>query len=304
MGPVKIIQYLGKGLRAGYPVSRLLRTKGPRPGTESLGSPEKGLSREVQYALQVAENYLNQLGSHGITVRGKQILELGPGRSLGTALLLACHGARVTAVEPDPAPWDPDYHPRFYAAMLERLSGPGTSLDLDSLQMTVEQGRIPKEAVRLVRGNLLQARGIGPESQDAVFSNAVLEHVAQLPETLAELARVTRPGGLGFHQIDFRFHPRESDPLRFLLFSPAKYERLRSFTGRGCGSCLRLSQYERLFAEAGFRILRREVTQRIEPEYLERFRRRLKRRRNSLYRDWPKEDLEILSARLEVVREG
>lgn len=44
------------------------------------------------------------------------------------------------------------------------------------------------------------------ESVDFILSNAVMEHVANLPETYAATSRWLRPGGYASHQIDFRSH--------------------------------------------------------------------------------------------------
>jgi SAM-dependent methyltransferase len=44
---------------------------------------------------------------------------------------------------------------------------------------------------------------------DAVFTNQVLEHVTNLDETLAEVRRVLRPGGVSLHSFPARYRPVE-----------------------------------------------------------------------------------------------
>lgn len=44
------------------------------------------------------------------------------------------------------------------------------------------------------------------ESVDFILTNAVMEHVADLPATYAAMSRWLRPGGYASHQIDFRSH--------------------------------------------------------------------------------------------------
>lgn len=60
---------------------------------------------------------------------------------------------------------------------------------------------------------------IGNASLDAVITQGVLEHVPDLPATLAEIDRVLRPGGLVYHEIPFiqGFHGSPSDYRRFTL---------------------------------------------------------------------------------------
>ena len=303
MDPVRIVSNLSRRLLAGYPVFRQFLLNNLWPHTEACRN-RGSVADDVDYAFQVAGNYLEQLAARRVSVRGARVLELGAGRNLGASLLLACHGARVVAVEPQPAPWDPDYHPRFLAALLERLADQGGSPDPAPLELTLGRNRVPEEAVRLVPSTLLQAGPLEPDSFDLVLSNAVLEHVSRIGETLAELARITRPGGLGFHQIDLRFHSLLSDPLRFLLYSEARYERIRRYTGGRCGSNLRLSQYLELFGKAGFQLLDQSVNLEADPDYLDGIRKKLGRKRNSPFRDWPARDLAVLSARVEVVKPG
>ncbi len=303
MDPVKIASNMARGILAGYPffhhfIKNNLRTRfqrGPNPET---------ITDDLAYTVQVADHYLDHLAAHQTSIRGKRVLELGPGKNLGTPLLLACHGAEVVAVEPKADPWDQGYHPRFYSALLDWLVQNRSSLDLAPLERVVREERISGGAVELIRGTLLKSAVIGPDSVDVVFSNAVLEHVFDLRATLAKLARITSPGGLGFHQIDFQFHSFGPDPLRFLLFPEKKYRKLREYTAGECGSRLRFSQYKDFFLEAGFDIVGQEVNLGADPAYLEKFRKRLSRRKNSPYRGWPAQDLAVLSARIEVARPG
>jgi SAM-dependent methyltransferase len=56
-------------------------------------------------------------------------------------------------------------------------------------------------------------------SLDGVITQGVLEHVAGLAATLAEIDRVLRPGGLVYHEIPFiqGFHNSPGDYRRFTL---------------------------------------------------------------------------------------
>jgi SAM-dependent methyltransferase len=47
---------------------------------------------------------------------------------------------------------------------------------------------------------------------DIVMSNAVLEHISPVGDAIAEMARVTRKGGIGIHTIDASDHRRYTNP--------------------------------------------------------------------------------------------
>ena len=258
MHPITVAGNLIRALGAGYPVLSVLRERLGNKMASAQGGPAP-LERNVLYAVQVAENCLAHLSAHNVSVRGGRVLELGPGQNLGTALILACHGAGMTAIEPNETAWDSDYHPRFYPALRKWLAQNRPSLDLGPLDRTIQEGRVPREAVEYLHGSLEDFPSLPTGGLDIVFSNAVLEHVLDLETCVRELARVTRPGGLNLHQIDLRFHSLHSDPLRFLLYGPEKYAALREFTSGGCGSRLRYSEYRNLFLEAGFRVAGEEI---------------------------------------------
>lgn len=61
-------------------------------------------------------------------------------------------------------------------------------------------------------------------SLDAVITQGVLEHVPDLPATLAEIDRVLRPGGLVYHEAPFiqGFHASPNDFRRFTAVGMAE----------------------------------------------------------------------------------
>jgi len=66
----------------------------------------------------------------------------------------------------------------------------------------------PSENLSVV--NVEGRTGFSDDYFDFVLSNQVLEHVRDLPATVSELARVTRPGGSGLHVFPPRWHVREA----------------------------------------------------------------------------------------------
>ena len=97
--------------------------------------------------------------------------------------------------------------------------------------------------------------GFADASVDMVFSNSVLEHMPDMDASMAELARITKPGGYGMHGIDVRDHRWYGDPsihpLEFLTIESR--EPIVHICNR-----LRWCEHEGIFARHGFTVLEAE----------------------------------------------
>ncbi len=241
-------------------------------------SPE-ALSRDVDYALQIADFYVGALPDGARALIGKRVLEIGPGYSLGTAVLLACHGAEVTVADRFLAPWDPSYHSRFYAALLDRLRTERTALSPEPVLQLLEAEAFVEPALRgLARGSE-ELDEVEDGAFDLLLSNAVLEHVQDVPATLANMARITKAGGLGIHQVDFRDHRDFDRPLEFLTLDGKAFRAMFTERHGECGNRVRHLEMGRQWSGCGFDVLRfidnmhaddaylDDVTPRLEPVF-------------------------------------
>jgi SAM-dependent methyltransferase len=186
----------------------------------------------------------------GVAIPGAQLVELGPGHTLGVAVSLLLVGAsRVDAVDTVRyAVPGPD--PQSFAELLRRCSDagvidPGISSDPEAAL----QRAVARLSYRVVDG-----RGGWPfpeQSKDIVYSCSVLEHVRDLRELLEESSRVLRPGGLSIHTIDLRDHynlgPGENW-LAFLEFDDRQWDRMTSARFAWCNR-MRAPELHALFAE-------------------------------------------------------
>jgi len=86
------------------------------------------------------------------------------------------------------------------------------------------------------------------EHFDLVISNAVFEHVAECPAVVADLARVTRPGGISYHLWHNYFsYTGGHQPPR--LCAQAPWGHLRGIHHKSGLNRLRPSEIERAFSE-------------------------------------------------------
>jgi SAM-dependent methyltransferase len=187
------------------------------------GATHQSFSAEqsVAYVRKVFDDYLTYGGVSKEWIRGKRILEIGPGDNFGVALLLAASGAgQVVCLDRFETSSDPSQQRRVYELLRAGLSESEQKLfdeAIDSASL-----RLWPEKVRTVIGVPIE-KAHGPldaASFDWIVSRAVLEEVTKtkLQASLASQARLLKPDGRMAHKIDLRdygiftsrgFHPLE-----------------------------------------------------------------------------------------------
>jgi SAM-dependent methyltransferase len=244
----------------------------------------------ADYALRVGAMYEAKLARLGIDLNGARILELGPGKNYGGLMMLAAKGAAVAVADRFPAEWEPDFHPELYRRL--RADLPGRA---DLLDAVIEAGS--HEPMREIEAPAEAMPQLDTASFDAVLSLAVLEHVVDPGAVFQELARITKPGGVGLHQIDFRDHAHFDRPLDFLLIEDAEYERGGLNWWRG--NRMRVNEWLPIYQRAGFDVAIHNVNAFADAAYLADLLPRL-RSCPSRFRDIDREDLTTLGLRLGV----
>jgi len=231
--------------------------------------PTAIIKSDVAYALQITQSNFRVLESFDIPLINTNILEIGPGINFGPQLIMASYGAHVTVSDRFLAPWDDAYHPMFYEKLLEAWQGPS-----DALRAVIHAKGYPAEILTCIDQPAESLTRIPDETFHVVFSNAVLEHVSDLPAVVGTLRRITKEGGFNNHQIDFRDHRDFSRPLEFLLMDDSKF----SATAKDypdLGNRWRPSQVIELFERAGFSILLKNFDAPVPHDYLQAFLARL-----------------------------
>jgi SAM-dependent methyltransferase len=257
------------------------------------------LDADVTYAIDLARYYPRRLQEMGLRLQDANILELGPGKNFGLALILTGHGAQVTVADRFLCPWDENYHPRFYAALRDRWEGPKIALEA-----ALRNGG--HSAIATLNTDDRGLAALADDSIDAIISHAVLEHVVDVEATCRELARVTRRRGIHIHQIDYRDHRDQMRPLDHLLIPEEEFVANLASVYWNTGNRYRHSEFCALFDAIGFdlidTLIAPEVEQPLGP-YLPGFLPQL-RASQSRYRDWPEDKLGPLGARLSLRKRG
>lgn len=210
-----------------------------------------GAMTSPDYALKVFRGHLERGRLEPKDLLGKVGLELGPGDSLFSALILRGLGAAgaVLVDADDFASHDLSVY-RAMVGLLERegLAPPSLSDvgDRAALLASCE--------ARYLTDGLASIRGLPDNSVDFMWSQAVLEHIRRdsFLETLRELRRVLKPDGLASHRVDLQDHLAEA--LNNLRFSERRWESAFFAEAGFYTNRIQYSEMLGLFEEAGFAV--------------------------------------------------
>jgi SAM-dependent methyltransferase len=226
-----ILRYIVRNCRVG--LRHALARRDDYSGTLSSYTPEQAAA----YAREVFDRYLVHAGLAPEALRGAAVLEIGPGDSLGVALLCAQAGAAsIVSLDKFRYSYDTPRHRE-----IERLLGAGP----DAMHR-----------IRPVSGAGIEdaAPLLEPAAFDLILSNAVLEECPDPDRGLSVMNALLRPGGRMLHQIDVSdygiFSRHGFSALEFLTVSDVVY---RAMTASSGGPNRRLRDYYRArLGAAGF----------------------------------------------------
>jgi hypothetical protein len=234
--PVK--HALQKGVRFVWRAGRNLACALPG-GANLLFPPEALASRfgrgDAKYALQVYRHHRNQLTQAGFK-GAAAILEAGPGRNLGTALLWWSRAVAEERPNPVVTLWDvhanahpeiPGYWQTLAGSILEELeTDHGDIVDLSQrlVLSEVASGQRTPNITYLVCALAHLRTAVPMNSFDLIYSQASLEHVWKIGELWPLLARLTAVDGWHSHRIDLADHGRrEINYIEMLEWSELGY---------------------------------------------------------------------------------
>jgi SAM-dependent methyltransferase len=216
---------------------------------QKLGLFRHGRMDQITYVQDVFNEHVRRAGLSN-QLHGKTVLELGPGDSIASAVIAACHGAKAILIDSG------DYairDVRLYQSFANRLKEQG----LDAPDLSEAENR---EDVLVICGakyltnGLSSLKKIPHDSVNLIFSQAVLEHLLQheFLETMQECHRILRTEGTASHRVDLKDHL--GGGLNNLRFRESVWEsnffvRSGFYTNR-----IRFSKMIAIFEQAGFNI--------------------------------------------------
>lgn len=212
------------------------------------------IDQRVSYVEEVYFDYFKKSGLSQDCIKGKKILEVGPGENLGVALKLLANGAsQVVCVDRFSSLVDREKQAAVYANLLDRMSDEERKtvreiIDLRGSEFVIDQNRL-----RYVNVPMEELSSLYPGACfDFVISRAVLEHVFDIDRALKVMDSLLASGGYMLHEIDFRDHGMYSryllHPLTFLTIPERTWHAISSNLG---APNRRMSGYYSTFFAAG-----------------------------------------------------
>lgn len=239
------------------------------------GAGEESAQEVADYFRRCVSDYFAILGSiaddPSTLVRGKCILEYGPGDVPGVALLLIAHGAsQVVCVDRFKLVKLSDKNAAILQRLLDGLGGEQLARARECFNTPGDPASGFNET--RVRYQVATDGISGLERQaDLVLSRAVLEHVNDLVSTFADMHRALLPGGICLHQVDLKSHGlHRHNPLDFLTWPPLLWRWM--YGGKGFPNRWRVDRYREAVAAAGFELRLLRATERARREDIDSIR--------------------------------
>jgi SAM-dependent methyltransferase len=218
----------------------------------------QNLTESLDYIQRQFANYITYADLSADSLKGKRILELGPGDNLGVALkFLAAGAASVVCLDRFYSKRNPEYERRIYAALRDTL-GAEEQIRFDQSVKLTESAEFNQEKLKSVYGvsleELADKLAHDHDKFDVVLSCAVLEEIYDPDPVFAAMDRLLAPGGSLVHVIDLgdygMFRNQGMHPLTFLTISEPIYKRMASDSG--LPNRKRLGYYVEKMKELGY----------------------------------------------------
>lgn len=186
--------------------------------------PFSDYERCIAYDLEVAAYWIRHLSNMGVDIRGKNVLELGPGSDLGAGIkLLSLGAAQFSAFDANDL-----NEPSFNHVFAARIDWPINKTKLKYI----------------VREDFDLVKAFPSKLIDITVSYAAFEHFNDMDQVISGLTQVSKPGAILVALVDLRTHSRwirkrdvnniyrYPDWLYNLFWFPGRPSRLRPYQYR------------------------------------------------------------------------
>ncbi|HXQ74088.1 MAG TPA: methyltransferase domain-containing protein [Pyrinomonadaceae bacterium] len=208
--------------------------------TNAYGSTHESwsLEKSVAYINLVYREYLEYSGVTPDALRGRHVLEVGPGDNFGVALkFLADGAAKVVSLDKFYSERNDEQQASIYRELRKQLS-PEQAAVFDETIKFEGAVELNKNRIQYIYGHGIEEADkiLEPESFHFIVSRAVLHNVYDIDQGFDAMDRLLAPGGYMAHKIDFSdenmFSSRGMHPLTFLTIPEGIYRLMAKDSGK------------------------------------------------------------------------
>lgn len=193
------------------------------------------------------------LNDQNISIKGKTILELGPGNTYINAYNFLMLGAKkVILVDKYPRLIETDKQKEFFEKEIEYIAKKyGPKLPF------IEDGEIDSKYVQFIDKDLTEAN---IRNIDFIFSNSVLEHIKSVEDNIRAMSLCLNKNGYMLHNIDLRDHYNSNTPFLFYKYSDKIWNKYLTKEGISYTNRWRCDDFVKTFREYGFKTIYEKKT--------------------------------------------
>jgi SAM-dependent methyltransferase len=208
--------------------------------TSAYGSTHEfwSLEKSVSYIDRVFREYLEYAGLGPEALKGKRILEVGPGDNFGVALkFLAAGAAKVVSLDKFYSERNVEQQTRIYQELRKQLA-PDEARVFDECIKLNGDIVLNEERLQYIYGHGVEEADqiLEPRSFDFIVSRAVIHNVYDINRGFEAMDRLLAPSGYMLHKIDLSdenmFSSRGMHPLTFLTIPESIYYLMASDSGK------------------------------------------------------------------------
>lgn len=195
------------------------------------------VDRWVDYINEVYTDYFENSGLNLDTIKGKRILEVGPGENLGVALKLLSAGAlQVVCVDKFSSLIEKKKQLEIYKKIYSQMSKGEQEKFQDAIRIKEDEFTLNENRLIYLNRSIEELNSIYPEPCfDIIISRAVLEHVFSIDSAMETMDSLLKKGGYMLHEVDFQDHGIFTGyglhPLTFLSIKNTTWLKMASNIG-------------------------------------------------------------------------
>lgn len=195
--------------------------------------------QSLGYINEVFDDFLRYSGFTPEMLRGRRVLEVGHGDSVGVALRFIAAGAeRVVCIDKFYSKQDAAQQHSIYTALREQLGGDERLRFDEAIDLSGGVTKINEEKLKPLYGTGIEDAGqaFDPGYFDIIISRGALQSVYDIDSAFAVMDRLLAPGGRMWHKIDMSdlgmFRDAGMNPLTFLTVPESLYRLMIKDTGK------------------------------------------------------------------------